>query len=77
MTGKVESAIGTMLSSHALKQKGEEKQREADLVKAQSAELAEAERLERAAHEHRVRAVGQGAHPDNMHLSGGGGMGTL
>jgi len=67
--GKVESTMGTALGSQSLRQKGEEKQREADIVKAQSAEIGEAERLERAARQHRERAVQGGG---GGHLAGGG-----
>jgi hypothetical protein len=71
LTGKVESALGSMVGSSALKSKGLEKEREANAVKMQSAELAEAERLEREALLRRERAVGHGAHPANSTLGAG------
>ncbi len=60
LTGKVESAIGSALGSNALKEKGLEKEREANALNLQSSELAEAERLEREAVMRRKRAVGHG-----------------
>ncbi|KAF5310532.1 hypothetical protein D9619_007849 [Psilocybe cf. subviscida] len=72
MTGKVESAIGTMIGSSALKAKGLQKEQEANAVKMQSRELQEAERLEHEALLRRERAVGHGAHPANGQLGGGG-----
>ncbi|PPR06786.1 hypothetical protein CVT24_011286 [Panaeolus cyanescens] len=72
LTGKIESAIGSAVGSSALKAKGEMKQHEANAVKMQGAELAEAERLEREALMRRERAVGHaGAHPANSSLGGG------
>ena len=44
--------------------------READALKAQAAELSEAERLEREAISRRERAVAHGAHPELRHLRG-------
>ena len=44
--------------------------REAAALKAQAAELTEAERLEQAALARRERAVAHGAHPDHRHLGG-------
>jgi len=70
LTGKIQSAAGTILHSSSLKAKGEEKEREAQQVKMQSAEIAEAERLERDARARRERAVAAGAHPDHGHLGG-------
>ncbi|THV04771.1 hypothetical protein K435DRAFT_790771 [Dendrothele bispora CBS 962.96] len=72
ITGKVEKAVGTMIGSHSLKAKGMEKEKEAQALKMQSSELAEAERLEREAMMRRERAVGHGAHPDMGKLGGGG-----
>lgn len=60
MTGKVESAIGSMVGSNALKAKGLQKEQESNAVKLQTSELAEAERLEREAMMRRERAVGHG-----------------
>ncbi|KAF8156003.1 hypothetical protein B0H34DRAFT_517281 [Crassisporium funariophilum] len=71
MTGKVESAIGSMVGSNALKAKGLQKEQEANSVKLQGRELAEAERLEREALMRRERAVGHGAHPANSALGAG------
>jgi len=71
MTGKVESAVGTMLGSNSLKAKGLQKEQEANAIKLQGQELAEAERLEREALMRRERAVGHGAHPENRHLGAG------
>ncbi|KAJ4489877.1 hypothetical protein J3R30DRAFT_1015 [Lentinula aciculospora] len=72
-TGKVEKAIGTAVGSNALKSKGIQKEMEANALKTQSSELAEAERLEREAMLRRERAVAHGAHPENRHLGGGDG----
>jgi len=69
--GKVERTIGTMVGSSALKAKGLQKEQEANSLKLQGSELAEAERLEREALMRRERAVGHGAHPDNKHLGAG------
>jgi len=71
LTGKVESAIGSMVGSNALKAKGLQKEQEANAMKIQGAELAEAERLEREAMLRRERAVSHGAHPDNKALGAG------
>lgn len=59
------------LGSAALREQGMLRDREAQNLHAQSEELAEAERLEQQAREHRERAVAQGAHPMNKHLAGG------
>ncbi|KAJ7734547.1 hypothetical protein DFH07DRAFT_1065229 [Mycena maculata] len=72
MTGKIEHAVGSLVGSNALKAKGLPKEQEAQGLKVQSTELAEAERLEREAGLRRERAVAHGAHPDNKHLGGGG-----
>ena len=58
--GKIEKAIGTVLHNSKLKAKGIEKEREAQALKAQSMELAEAERLEHEARLRRERAVQHG-----------------
>ncbi|KAL6302994.1 hypothetical protein BKA93DRAFT_826886 [Sparassis latifolia] len=68
--GRVEQAVGSMVGSQALKEKGLLKEQEAGAFKAQSAEIGEAERLEREAVMRRERAVAHGAHPDNKYLGG-------
>jgi len=65
LTGKVESALGSLVGSNALKAKGFEKEGEANAAHIQGLELAEAERLEREALMRRQKVVGQGAHPAN------------
>ncbi|KAG5634034.1 hypothetical protein H0H81_003696 [Sphagnurus paluster] len=60
LTGKIEKTIGTLVGSSSLKAKGLQKEQEANSFKLQSAELAEAERLEREAMMRRERAVGHG-----------------
>ncbi|KAI0370500.1 hypothetical protein BV20DRAFT_1052267 [Pilatotrama ljubarskyi] len=70
LAGKAERAAGTMVGSQALKEKGFQKEQEAGAFKMQSAEIAEAERLEKEALMRRERAVAHGAHPDNRHLGG-------
>ncbi|PAV15459.1 hypothetical protein PNOK_0922300 [Pyrrhoderma noxium] len=70
MTGKAEFALGSVVGSQSLKEKGLAKEREADALKAQAAELSEAERLEREAISRRERAVAHGAHPELRHLGG-------
>lgn len=80
--GKVEHAVGTIISSETLKAKGIAKEQEAIAVKNQAAELSEAERLEAhaglardranqhaatgAIHSHQHGAVGMGAAPTNV-----------
>ncbi|KAK7684569.1 hypothetical protein QCA50_012516 [Cerrena zonata] len=71
ITGKVEHAVGSMVGSQALKMKGIQKEQEAQAFKQQSAELVEAEKLEREALLRRERAVQHGAHPRNKALGGG------
>ncbi|KAF9477960.1 hypothetical protein BDN70DRAFT_922252 [Pholiota conissans] len=71
LAGKIESAIGTMLGSDALKAKGLQKENEANSIKLQGRELAEAERLEREALMRRERAVAHGADPANSTLGAG------
>ncbi|KAJ3810189.1 hypothetical protein F5876DRAFT_77024 [Lentinula aff. lateritia] len=75
--GKVERALGAAVGSNALKAKGMQKEMEANALKTQSSELAEAERLEREALLRRERAVAHGAHPENRHLGGVDGQNTL
>ena len=58
VTGKVESAIGSLVGSNTLKAKGLEKEREANLANLRGAELAEADRLEREAMMRRQRVGG-------------------
>jgi len=70
MTGKIEHAVGSLVGSKTLKAKGIQKEQEAQGLKVQSQELAEAERLEREAGMRRERAVAHGAHPDNRHVGG-------
>jgi len=67
---KVESAVGSMVGSNALKAKGMQKRQEADSIQQQSQELAEAERLEHEALVQRDQAVAHGAHSQNKHLGG-------
>lgn len=62
--------MGSLVGSQALKERGYQKEQEANMFKAQSAEIAEAERLEKEALQRRERAVAHGAHPDNRHLGG-------
>ncbi|KAJ7160414.1 hypothetical protein C8R46DRAFT_1108014 [Mycena filopes] len=75
-TGKIEQKVGALVGSEALKAKGLQKQQEAQGLKIQSQELAEAERLEHEAGLRRERAVAHGAHPDNRHVGGQGAPGT-
>ncbi|KAH9852201.1 hypothetical protein C2E23DRAFT_731258 [Lenzites betulinus] len=70
LAGKAERAAGALVGSQALKEKGYQKQQEAGAFKMQSAEIAEAERLEKEALMRRERAVAHGAHPGNRHLGG-------
>lgn len=70
--GKLETAIGSAVGSQSLKARGLAKEHESNALKAQSAELAEAERLEHDAMARRERAVAHGAHPDFGHLGGAG-----
>ncbi|KZT03782.1 uncharacterized protein LAESUDRAFT_728803 [Laetiporus sulphureus 93-53] len=72
--GRVEQKVGELIGSQALQAKGAEKEQEAQAFKAQSSELAEAERLEREAVMRRERAVAQGAHPANKQLGGPDGV---
>ena len=63
LAGKVESALGSMVGSNTLKEKGLEKERSAHVANLQgldSLELAKADRLEREAHQRRQKVVGQG-----------------
>ena len=60
LTGKVESALGSLVGSTALKEKGAQKEQEANTIKLQGRELAEAERLEAEALMRRERAVAHG-----------------
>jgi len=71
--GKLEHAAGTALCSSTLKAKGLDKEREAQALKVQAAELGQAEGLESQAAARRERAVAHGAHPH--HLGGGAGTG--
>ncbi|KAL4263804.1 CsbD-like domain-containing protein [Pleurotus pulmonarius] len=56
--------------SSALKAKGLQKEQEANSIKLQSQELAEAERLEAEARTRRERAVAHGASPEHQNLGG-------
>ncbi|KAJ7149608.1 hypothetical protein C8R46DRAFT_1044023 [Mycena filopes] len=77
-SGKIEQKVGKLVGSKTLQAKGLEKEREAQAMKVQSGELAEAERLEQEAGQRRERAVAHGAHPDNRHVGGmGGGVGGI
>lgn len=58
--GKIEHAVGSLVGSQALKAKGMQKEQEAQAFKAQSTEIAEAERLEKEAMLRRERAVQHG-----------------
>lgn len=60
MTGKMERALGTMMCSRSLKNKGMEKERAAQARQSQHAEIMEAEKLEREALVRRERAVAYG-----------------
>ncbi|RDB27857.1 hypothetical protein Hypma_002305 [Hypsizygus marmoreus] len=71
LTGKIERTVGSLIGSESLKAKGLQKEQEANAIKMQGSELAEAERLEREARMRRERAVGHGAHPDNLQPSTG------
>jgi len=73
--GKIETAIGSMIGSNSLKDKGQQKERGANFKNIQAAEIAEAERLEKEALMRRGRAVDHGAHPAYSALGGPGGPG--
>ena len=60
MTGKMERALGTMLCSRSLKNKGLEKERAAQAQQSQRAEILQAEKLEQEALVRRERAVAHG-----------------
>ncbi|GJJ15591.1 hypothetical protein Clacol_009869 [Clathrus columnatus] len=70
--GKVERMAGTALCSSSLKAKGLEKEREAQALRAQAAELGQAEGLEAEAAARRQRAVAHGADPQHLGASGPG-----
>ncbi|KAG9045468.1 hypothetical protein FS837_006249 [Tulasnella sp. UAMH 9824] len=65
-SGKIEKAVGTMLCSTTMKQKGLEKQAQGANIAVQSREIAQAENLEAQARAMRGHAVGMGAHPNHM-----------
>ncbi|KAG8992957.1 hypothetical protein FRB90_000822 [Tulasnella sp. 427] len=69
-SGKIEKAIGTVLCSTTMKQKGLEKQAEAANISMQAEHLNEAERLEAQARAMRGNAVGLGAHPNHLNPAG-------
>ena len=60
LEGKAERAVGSLVGSQALKERGFQKEQEAGAFKMQSAEIAEAERLEKEALMRRERAVAHG-----------------
>ena len=60
LAGKAERAVGSLVGSQALKERGLQKELEAGAFKMQSAEIAEAERLEKEALMRRERAVAHG-----------------
>ena len=60
IAGRAERAVGSLVGSQALKEKGFQKEQEAGAFKMQSAEIAEAERLEKEALMRRERAVAHG-----------------
>jgi len=68
--GKIEKAVGTVLCSTTLKQKGLQKENNAAALMQQSQNIAVAENLEAQAAMHRGNAVGLGAHP--QHAVAGG-----
>ncbi|PIL23363.1 hypothetical protein GSI_14674 [Ganoderma sinense ZZ0214-1] len=70
LEGKAERAVGSLVGSQALKERGLQKEQEAGAFKMQSTEIAEAERLEKEALMRRERAVAHGAHSDNRHFGG-------
>lgn len=72
-TGKVEKAIGNVLCSTTLKQKGLQKEATAQSMQQQAADVAAAENLEAQAQLHRGHAAGLGAQPN--HVVGAGGQG--
>jgi hypothetical protein len=61
LTGKAESALGSMIGSNALKAKGLQKEREANNANSQRLDLAEADRLEHQALLLRQKVASQGA----------------
>ena len=60
LEGKAERAVGSLVGSRALKERGMQKEQEASAFKMQSSEIAEAERLEKEALMRRERAVAHG-----------------
>ena len=60
LEGKAERAVGTLVGSKALKERGFQKEQEAGAYKMQSAEIAQAERIEKEALMRRERAVAHG-----------------
>jgi len=65
-SGKMDKAMGNMLFSTTLKQKGLQKQAVAQNMLAQQEHLAVAENLEAQARLHRGHAAGLGAHPNHI-----------
>lgn len=70
LEGKIEKGLGSLVGSTTLKAKGMEKEREAEMLKIQAAELEHAEGLESQARQARERAVASGADPHHRHLGG-------
>jgi len=64
-TGKIEKAIGSVICSTSLQERGLEKQAQASNISGQHQNLSEAQRLEAEAKLRRGQAVGLGAHPDH------------
>ncbi|KAH8107823.1 hypothetical protein BXZ70DRAFT_1060505 [Cristinia sonorae] len=57
------AGVNSQISSATLREEGVRLEREAEALHKQSAEVAEAERLEQEAREHRERAIASGANP--------------
>ncbi|KAG8952614.1 hypothetical protein FRC04_003975 [Tulasnella sp. 424] len=75
-SGKIEKAVGTMLCSTTMKQRGLEKQAQGANIAMQSQQLAQAENLEAQAKAMRGHAVGMGAHPTHLNPAGQQGTNT-
>ncbi|TFY60566.1 hypothetical protein EVJ58_g5059 [Rhodofomes roseus] len=68
---RAEQHVENIVGAKAVRNQAGDKESEVNAIKAQSAELTEAERLEREAKMHRDRAVAGGAHPANQRLGAG------
>ncbi|KAJ7911651.1 hypothetical protein B0H13DRAFT_2480498 [Mycena leptocephala] len=68
--GGMASQAGGVTGSKELQAKALQMEQEAQGMKVQSQDLAQAERLEHEAYARRQRAVEHGAHPDNRHVGG-------